>query len=55
VSAPLLADTLFPNLSNIAQFPAPFSVDPSNKTPYSSQWNFGSPQEFVKTVKCLGF
>ncbi|PWT99325.1 MAG: hypothetical protein C5B51_27395 [Terriglobia bacterium] len=46
VSAPLLADTLFPNLNNIAQFPAPFSVDPANRTPYSSQWNFNIQHSF---------
>jgi hypothetical protein len=44
VSAPILADTLFPNLNNITQFPAPFSIDPNNRTPYSSQWNFNIQQ-----------
>ena len=39
VSAPLLVDTLFPDLNNIPQFPAPFSLDPSNRTPYTMQWN----------------
>jgi hypothetical protein len=46
VGSPLLADSLFPSLSNIAQFPAPFSVDPNNRTPYSSQWNFNVQQSF---------
>src|SRR5687768_1385839 len=39
VSAPLQVDTLFPDLNNIPQFPAPFSLDPSNRTPYTVQWN----------------
>ena len=39
-TSPLLVDNLFPDLNNIAQFPAPFSVDPSNRTPYTLQWNF---------------
>jgi len=32
-------DTLFPDLNNIPQFPAPFSMDPSNRTAYTVQWN----------------
>jgi hypothetical protein len=44
VTAPLLADALFPSLNNIAQFPAPFSIVPNNATPYSSQWNFNVQQ-----------
>ena len=32
-------DTLFPDLNNIPQFPAPFSLDPSNRSPYTMQWN----------------
>src|SRR5262245_6201651 len=39
VSSPLLVDTLFPDLNNIPQFPAPFSIDPNNRTPYTRQWN----------------
>jgi len=35
----LNADTLFPDLNNIPQFPAPFSMDPSNRTAYTVQWN----------------
>ena len=38
-TAPLLVDTLFPNLDQIPQFPAPFSLDPANRTAYSVQWN----------------
>jgi hypothetical protein len=38
-SAPVQVDTLFPSLDGIAQFPAPFSMDPSNVTPYTVQWN----------------
>ena len=29
----------FPDLNNIPQFPAPFSLDPTNRTPYTMQWN----------------
>jgi hypothetical protein len=38
-TAPLQVDTLFPNLDQIPQFPAPFSVDPENRTAYTVQWN----------------
>ena len=38
-TAPLQVDTLFPDLNNIPQFPAPFSLDPANRTPYTLQWN----------------
>jgi hypothetical protein len=33
------ADRLFPDLNNIPQFPAPFSMDPSNRSAYTVQWN----------------
>ncbi len=39
VAAPLQVDNLFPDLNNIPQFPAPFSLDPDNRTPYTKQWN----------------
>jgi hypothetical protein len=39
VTAPLQVDTLFPDLNNIPQFPAPFSMDPSNRSSYTMQWN----------------
>lgn len=39
VTAPLLVDTLFPDLNNIPQFPAPFSMDPTNRSGYTMQWN----------------
>lgn len=35
----LPVDTLFPDLNNIPQFPAPFSMDPTNRTAYTFQWN----------------
>ena len=38
-TAPLQVDTLFPNLDQIPQFPAPFSLDPTNRTAYTVQWN----------------
>ncbi len=33
------ADKLFPDLAHIPQFPAPFSMDPSNRSAYTVQWN----------------
>src|SRR5947207_8943249 len=33
------ADVLFPDLNNIPQFPAPFSMNPSNRSAYTVQWN----------------
>jgi hypothetical protein len=33
------ADRLFPDLSGIPQFPAPFSMDPNNRNAYTFQWN----------------
>ncbi|HEV8347481.1 MAG TPA: carboxypeptidase regulatory-like domain-containing protein, partial [Vicinamibacterales bacterium] len=33
------ADRLFPDLNGIPQFPAPFSMDPSNRSAYTFQWN----------------
>ncbi len=36
---PISADTLFPDLSQVTSFPAPFAVDPHNRTPYTEQWN----------------
>ena len=38
-TAPIQVDTLFPNLDQIPQFPAPFSSDPNNRTAYTVQWN----------------
>jgi hypothetical protein len=38
-ATPLLADNLFPDLSGIPQFPAPFSIDPANRSAYTVQWN----------------
>jgi hypothetical protein len=39
-SSPVLVDTLFPDLSGVTRFPAPFSVSPDNRVPYTIQWNF---------------
>ncbi len=49
-SSPLAIDSLFPSLNNIAQFPAPFSVDPNNRTPYTLQWNFNVQQSLAKDL-----
>jgi len=40
-------DTLFPDLQNIPQFPAPFSMDPSNRTAYTLQWNANVQRQFA--------
>jgi hypothetical protein len=49
-TSPLPIDSLFPPLSNIAQFPAPFSVDPNNRTPYTLQWNFNVQQSLARDM-----
>jgi hypothetical protein len=40
-------DTLFPDLNGIPQFPAPFSMDPSNRTAYTFQWNANIQRSFA--------
>ncbi|MGH9147105.1 MAG: carboxypeptidase regulatory-like domain-containing protein [Vicinamibacterales bacterium] len=47
-STPLLADTLFPDLNNIPVFPAPFSIDPENRSAYSVQWNASVQRSFAR-------
>ena len=37
----IFVDTLFPSMNEITRFPAPFSVDPNNRTPYSLEYNLG--------------
>ena len=39
-------DTLFPDLNNIPQFPAPFSMNPNNRTAYTFQWNANVQRSF---------
>jgi carboxypeptidase family protein/TonB-dependent receptor-like protein len=39
-------DSLFPDLNNIPQFPAPFSMDPGNRTAYTVQWNGNVQRSF---------
>jgi hypothetical protein len=39
-------DSLFPDLNGIPQFPAPFSMDPSNRTAYTFQWNANVQRSF---------
>src|SRR5579872_2331774 len=36
----IFVDQLFPSLDQIVRFPAPFSVDPGNRTPYAEEYNF---------------
>jgi hypothetical protein len=45
-SNPISVDALFPSLNGIAQFPAPFSIDPHNQTPYTLQWNVNVQRSF---------
>ena len=45
-TAPVQVDTLFPNLDQIPQFPAPFSLDPLNRTAYTMQWNGNVQRSF---------
>jgi hypothetical protein len=40
------ADRLFPDLSGIPQFPAPFSMDPTNRSAYTFQWNANAQHSF---------
>src|SRR5262245_28269407 len=39
-------DKLFPDLNGIPQFPAPFSMDPSNRNAYTFQWNANGQHTF---------
>ena len=43
------ADTLFPDLNNIPQFPAPFSMNPDNRTAYTIQWNGNVQHTFASS------
>ena len=43
------ADTLFPDLNNIPVFPAPFSMNPDNRTAYTFQWNGNVQHTFAKS------
>ena len=42
------ADGLFPDLNNIPEFPAPFSMNPDNRTAYTTQWNGNVQHTFGK-------
>jgi outer membrane receptor protein involved in Fe transport len=45
-TGPLVADNLFPDLNNVPEFPAPFSIDPNNRTAYIVQWNVNLQRSF---------
>jgi hypothetical protein len=45
----LNADTLFPDLNGIPQFPAPFSMNPDNRTAYTVQWNGNVQHTFARS------
>ncbi len=42
----IFVDTLFPGLNEITRFPAPFSVDPNNRTPYVLEYNLNIQHRF---------
>ncbi|HKC84788.1 MAG TPA: carboxypeptidase regulatory-like domain-containing protein, partial [Blastocatellia bacterium] len=44
----IFVDTLFPSLTEIKRFPAPFSVDPNNRTPYSLEYNLNIQRQLGK-------
>ena len=48
------ADTLFPDLNNIPQFPAPFSMDPDNRTAYTLQWNVNVQRSLRQQLPARG-
>ncbi len=41
-------DTLFPDLTTLQRFPAPFSLNPDNVTPYTTQWNVNAQRNFLR-------
>jgi hypothetical protein len=43
------ADALFPDLNNIPEFPAPFSMNPDNRTAYTVQWNGNVQHTFARS------
>ena len=42
----IFVDTLFPPLNELTRLPAPFSVDPNNRTPYSLEYNLNIQRRF---------
>ncbi|MDW8355748.1 MAG: carboxypeptidase regulatory-like domain-containing protein [Bryobacterales bacterium] len=44
----VFVDRLFPSLDEIERFPAPFSVMPNNRTPYSIQYNFNIQRQLPR-------
>ena len=42
-------DGLFPGLNEIPQFPAPFSMDPNNRSAYTAQWNANVQRSFGRS------
>jgi Carboxypeptidase regulatory-like domain/TonB-dependent Receptor Plug Domain len=42
-------DGLFPGLNDIPQFPAPFSMDPNNRSAYTTQWNANAQRSFGRS------
>ncbi|MGH9159319.1 MAG: carboxypeptidase regulatory-like domain-containing protein, partial [Vicinamibacteraceae bacterium] len=46
VDSPVQVDTLFPDLSAIERFPAPFSMNPDNRSAYTVQWNVNVQRAF---------
>src|SRR5262249_44906873 len=50
----IFMDTLFPSLNEITRFPAPFSVDPNNRTPYSLEYNLGVQRQLTSKLLLEG-
>src|SRR5499426_1477142 len=46
----IFVDTLFPGLNEIKRFPAPFSVDPNNRTPYSLEYNLNIQRQLASKL-----
>jgi hypothetical protein len=46
VGQPVSVDALFPGLDAIGQLPAPFSIDPNNRSAYTIQWNVSVQRTF---------
>ena len=42
----IFIDTLFPALNELTRLPAPFSIDPNNRTPYSLEYNLNIQHRF---------
>ncbi|MGH9159847.1 MAG: hypothetical protein ACRD2X_07660, partial [Vicinamibacteraceae bacterium] len=44
----IAVESLFPDLSAVERFPAPFSLNADNVTPYTTQWNVNIQRNFLR-------